>query len=102
MRPVNLPVRAPVLSPAVTPAYLATTETAAQPADTTAGPEGPFSDEILNKAKAFTGPVALGAPELQCGKYSDAPAVCNDRTQFFTYHGKNDFKKAASWLQSPQ
>jgi branched-chain amino acid transport system substrate-binding protein len=60
------------------------------------------SDAILNKAKAFKGPIALGAPALQCGKYSDAPAVCNDRTQFFTYHGKNDFKKAASWLQPPQ
>jgi branched-chain amino acid transport system substrate-binding protein len=59
-------------------------------------------DAILSKAHSFKGPVALGAPELQCGKYSDAPAVCNDRTQFFTYHGKNDFKKAASWLQPPQ
>jgi branched-chain amino acid transport system substrate-binding protein len=57
---------------------------------------------ILSKAKAFTGPVALGAPELQCGKYSDAPAVCNDRTQFFTYGGKNVFNKSASWLQPPQ
>jgi branched-chain amino acid transport system substrate-binding protein len=66
------------------------------------GPNNLTTSAILNKAKAFTGPVALGAPELQCGKYSDAPAVCNDRTQFFTYHGKNDFKKAASWLQSPQ
>jgi branched-chain amino acid transport system substrate-binding protein len=66
------------------------------------GPDNLTSDAILNKAKSFTGPVALGAPELQCGKYSDAPAVCNDRAQFFTYHGKNDFKKSASWLQSPQ
>jgi branched-chain amino acid transport system substrate-binding protein len=65
------------------------------------GPSNLSSDAILNKAKSFTGPVALGAPQLQCGKYSDAPAVCNDRTQFFTYHGKNDFKKAASWLQPP-
>ena len=66
------------------------------------GPSNLSSSAILNKAKAFKGPVALGAPQLQCGKYSDAPAVCNDRTQFFTYHGKNDFKKAASWLQPPQ
>jgi branched-chain amino acid transport system substrate-binding protein len=66
------------------------------------GPNNLSASAILNKAKSFTGPVALGAPELQCGKYSDAPAVCNDRTQFFTYHGKNDFKKAASWLQPPQ
>jgi branched-chain amino acid transport system substrate-binding protein len=66
------------------------------------GADNLTSDAILNKAKSFTGPIALGAPELQCGKYPDAPAVCNDRTQFFTYHGKNDFKKAASWLQPPQ
>jgi branched-chain amino acid transport system substrate-binding protein len=57
---------------------------------------------ILQKAKAFTGPVALGAPSLQCGKYSSAPAVCNDRTQFFQYHGKHVFTKVAGWLQPPQ
>ncbi|MBV9193755.1 MAG: ABC transporter substrate-binding protein [Solirubrobacterales bacterium] len=56
---------------------------------------------ILTKAKAFTGPIALGAPQLQCGKYAAAPAVCNDRTQFFEYHGKHMFTKAASWLQPP-
>jgi branched-chain amino acid transport system substrate-binding protein len=65
------------------------------------GPDSLSTDAILAKAKAFKGPVVLGAPSLQCGKYPDAPAVCNDRTQFFTYHGKNDFKKVASWLQPP-
>ena len=58
-------------------------------------------DGILAKAKAFTGPVALGAPSLQCGKYSSAPAVCNDRAQFFEYKGKHVFTKVASWLQPP-
>lgn len=57
---------------------------------------------ILAKAKAFTGPVVLGAPALQCGKYSAAPAVCNDRTQFFQYQGKHKFTKVAGWLQPPQ
>lgn len=56
---------------------------------------------VLAKAKAFTGPVALGAPSLQCGKYSSAPAVCNDRTQFFLYKGKHVFVKSAGWLQPP-
>ena len=56
---------------------------------------------ILAKAKAFTGPVALGAPSLACGKYPSAPAVCNDRAQFFEYHGKHMFKKVAPWLQPP-
>jgi branched-chain amino acid transport system substrate-binding protein len=57
--------------------------------------------KILAKAKAFTGPVALGAPQLACGKYPSAPAVCNDRAQFFEYHGKHVFKKVAAWLQPP-
>jgi len=61
---------------------------------------------ILAKAKAFTGPQALGAPALACGKYSSAPAVCNDRIQFFTYTGgvtsnKPQWTKAAGWLQPP-
>jgi branched-chain amino acid transport system substrate-binding protein len=56
---------------------------------------------VLAKAKGFTGPVALGAPALQCGKYPSAPAVCNDRAQFFEYKGKHQFTKAAGWLQPP-
>ncbi len=58
-------------------------------------------DEILKAARDFKGPVVLGAPELQCGKYPDAPAICNDRAQFFTYAGKGKFDKAAGWLAQP-
>ncbi len=57
---------------------------------------------VLQKAKSFTGPVALGAPSLQCGKYPSAPAVCNDKAQFFQYKGKHVFAKTAGWLQPPQ
>ncbi len=56
---------------------------------------------ILQKAKAFKGPVALGAPSLDCGKYPTAPGICNDRTQFFLYKGKHAFVKTAGWLQPP-
>src|SRR5919204_430891 len=63
---------------------------------TAAGPNA-TSSAVLDKLKAFKGPVALGAPELSCGKYGNAPAVCNDRTQFFTYEGGNNFVKAAPW-----
>ena len=59
-------------------------------------------DAVLAKAKAFTGPVALGAPELKCGKYPAAPAVCNDRAQFFQYGGKGSFTKVAAWLKTPE
>jgi branched-chain amino acid transport system substrate-binding protein len=56
---------------------------------------------VLDKAKAFAGPQALGAPALQCGKYPAAPGICNDRTQFFLYKGKHEFVKTAGWLQPP-
>jgi branched-chain amino acid transport system substrate-binding protein len=61
---------------------------------------------ILAAAKAFKGPQALGAPALACGKYPSAPAVCNDRIQFFEYtggvtSGKPNWVKMAGWLQPP-
>jgi branched-chain amino acid transport system substrate-binding protein len=60
---------------------------------------------ILAKAKAFTGPLALGAPSLHCGEFSDAPAVCNDRAQFFQFTGMQgghpNWVKVATWLTPP-
>jgi len=53
---------------------------------------------VLARAKAFRGPLALGAPKLQCGKYKDAPAICNDMFQAFTYQGKFVFKRASGWI----
>jgi branched-chain amino acid transport system substrate-binding protein len=65
------------------------------------GPDALTTDAVVDKARSFKGPVVLGAPELQCEKYEDAPGICNDRTQFFTYSGQNKFDKAAEWLQPP-
>jgi branched-chain amino acid transport system substrate-binding protein len=61
---------------------------------------------ILAKAKAFIGPQALGAPALACGKYSTAPAVCNDRIQLFEYaggvtKGRPNWVKMSGWIQPP-
>lgn len=56
---------------------------------------------ILAKAKAFKGPLALGAPSLQCGKYPTEPAACNDQTHFFQYEGKGVFKRITGWLKPP-
>jgi len=56
---------------------------------------------VLKQAKAFKGPQALGAPALECGTIKGAPAVCNNRAQFFTYQGKGVFTKTAGWLQPP-
>jgi len=56
---------------------------------------------ILAAVKAFKGPQALGAPALECGYNPSAPGVCNNRSQFFTYGGKNQWIKAAGWTQPP-
>ena len=51
--------------------------------------------------KQFTGPVIMGAPQVTCGRYPDAPGVCNDRSKFYTYQGKGVFAPVAGWLQPP-
>jgi branched-chain amino acid transport system substrate-binding protein len=56
------------------------------------------SPAVLKRAKAFRGPLALGAPKLQCGKYKDAPGICNDMFQAFTYKGKFQFTRASGWI----
>jgi branched-chain amino acid transport system substrate-binding protein len=56
---------------------------------------------IAEQAKAFKGPMAFGAPTLQCGKYPDAPAVCNDQTKFYKYEGAGKFVPAAGWVRPP-
>jgi branched-chain amino acid transport system substrate-binding protein len=57
---------------------------------------------IAEQAKAFKGPLVFGAPQVQCGKYPDAPAVCNDQTQFFNYSGKGQFKNVSGFVRPPE
>ena len=57
---------------------------------------------IADQAKAFKGPLVFGAPQVQCAKYPDAPAVCNDQTQFFNYAGKGQFKRASGFVRPPE
>jgi branched-chain amino acid transport system substrate-binding protein len=64
------------------------------------------ADKITSAAmgdqlKAFKGPLIMGAPTVQCGKYPDAPAVCNDQTTFYQYQGKGKFQQVSNWLTPP-
>ena len=52
-------------------------------------------------AAAFTGPQALGPPQLDCGQFSSEPAVCNSEAQFFAYDGQGEFTKIAGWTKPP-
>jgi branched-chain amino acid transport system substrate-binding protein len=65
------------------------------------GPTKVTPAAIIRQAKAFRGPVPLGAPSVRCGKYATMPAVCNDQTQFFDYQGAGKFNRVSSWVRPP-
>ncbi|WP_405773111.1 ABC transporter substrate-binding protein [Streptomyces sp. NBC_01538] len=54
---------------------------------------------VSEQLKKFTGPVVMGAAEVQCGKYKDTPAVCNDQTRFYQYKGKGVFQPLTDWIR---
>ncbi|NGO11363.1 ABC transporter substrate-binding protein, partial [Streptomyces sp. HC44] len=58
----------------------------------TVGPDKITPASVTEQLKKFTGPVIMGAAEVKCGKYPDAPAVCNDQARFYQYEGKGQFK----------
>ncbi|MEU0945202.1 ABC transporter substrate-binding protein [Streptomyces canus] len=57
---------------------------------------------VSAQLKKFTGPVVMGAAEVKCGKYPDAPAVCNDQARFYQYKGKGAFQPLTDWLRPPR
>jgi branched-chain amino acid transport system substrate-binding protein len=56
---------------------------------------------VTAQLQRFTGPVVMGAPEVRCGQFADAPAVCNSRVKFYTYQGGGVFEQVADWLEPP-
>ena len=52
-------------------------------------------------AKAFRGPVVQGAPNLSCGGFPSAPAVCNDKVSFFQNTSPGVMKAIAYYLGPP-
>lgn len=59
------------------------------------------SDTLSQALAAFPGPVVMGAPKINCGRYPEAPAVCNDQARFYTYQGKGNFVPQGGWLTPP-
>lgn len=53
-------------------------------------------------AKSFKGPVPQGPPELTCGKFPEAPAVCNDKVSFFQNTEPDVFKPIARFIGPPE
>ena len=63
----------------------------------------PISPTTVNlAAKAFKGPVVQGAPNLNCGGFKGAPAVCNDKVSFFQSTAPGVMKPIAYYLGPPK
>jgi branched-chain amino acid transport system substrate-binding protein len=67
-----------------------------------AGADNLTPDAIVQQMHAFNGPLVLGSPVIKCGKYPEAPGVCNDHTQFYKWNGSgNPMTKAGDWVPPP-
>jgi branched-chain amino acid transport system substrate-binding protein len=48
----------------------------------------------------FKGPILLGEPRVQCGKYPAFPAACGEGIRFFLYKGSDTFE-GSPWNTTP-
>jgi branched-chain amino acid transport system substrate-binding protein len=65
------------------------------------GPDNVTTDGILGEMAGFAGPLVLGAPVLDCGRYPEAPAMCGDHTQFYVFTGEG-FEQASDFVGPPE
>ena len=66
------------------------------------GPDSITTDAVVGEMGEFTGPLILGSPVLECGKYPEAPGVCNDYTQFYKYNGGGAWEQAGDFVGPPE
>ena len=65
------------------------------------GPDNISTEAILEQMAAFEGPLILGSPVVDCGKYPEAPGNCGDHTQFYRYTG-GAFEQVSDFLPPPE
>jgi branched-chain amino acid transport system substrate-binding protein len=56
---------------------------------------------VSAQAKSFKGPIMLGPPAEDCGKYPTLPASCSDSLDFFQYKGGGVFNRVGGWQSAP-
>jgi branched-chain amino acid transport system substrate-binding protein len=50
---------------------------------------------ISAAVKSFRGPLLLGGPDIQCGRYKFAPGSCSDANDFFHYRGGGKYFRSS-------
>ena len=58
------------------------------------------SSTLAEQAKKFKGPLLLGGPDIQCGRYRFAPGSCSDGNYFFHYVGHGKYTRS-TWIEEP-
>jgi hypothetical protein len=66
------------------------------------GPDNITTEAILEQMAAFEGPLILGSPVVDCGKYPEAPGNCGDHTQFFRYTEDGVWQRVSDFLPPPE
>ena len=66
------------------------------------GPDNITTEAILEQMAAFEGPLILGSPVVDCGKYPEAPGNCGDHTQFYRYHRTGRSRTSAASCPRPR
>jgi branched-chain amino acid transport system substrate-binding protein len=56
---------------------------------------------VLAQVEKWKGPLLLGGPAIQCGKYRFAPGSCADGNYFFQYLGHGNSTRVSGWIEPP-
>lgn len=81
---------------------LTTTRFMNQVAAEEGGVEQITPEAISQKVQAFEGPLLAGPPGIECGKYPEAPASCNDQARFVQYNGDDSFTAVGPFYATPE
>jgi len=57
---------------------------------------------VFDRARAFRGPVALGAPDIHCGAFKGTPATCNDLDRFYQNTKPTVMVPLGGWVPPPK
>lgn len=61
-----------------------------------------LSPQAMNtQIKSWRGPLLLGGPDIQCGKYKFAPGSCQDGNYFLRYLGTGKWARVSQWVEPP-
>ncbi|MDO9355801.1 MAG: ABC transporter substrate-binding protein, partial [Solirubrobacteraceae bacterium] len=64
------------------------------------GADAATPEAIADAARAFSGPMWMGGPKLECGAVADLQAICNTNARLYTYEGDGAWSDATdgAWV----